>query len=259
MHKIAERIQFDCLKKQLSDGDNIVHLSDNMSRCLYVLLQNRDQVVTKEVLLKEVWERNGVIVTETSIRQTLSQLRRALTSVGLEHDVIFTLPRQGYKFSDRALNIQGLNGDNADNYPLKDESDNAVVSNDVLICEPAASSRSWFSLIASLFIVTAIIVISFSYIYFNYYMVVRMDYENKVKTDKYSLYFPKGVDYSKSKMLQLNAVLNKYVSSSVLEIPLRGNVYVNNTIHSENYSLFICNSKDTECESVFISKDLLND
>ena len=63
---------------------------------LVLLLRNRHRVVTKDELLKVIWR--DAIVSEDSLSQCISTLRRTLGDDSTQPAYIATVPRRGYRF-----------------------------------------------------------------------------------------------------------------------------------------------------------------
>lgn len=88
---------FDMGAQLLCDRDNRpIALRRQSVKVLVLLLRRRGRLVTKEQLLAEVWP--GVIVTDASIAQAISDLREAL-GPGARH-LVRTVARQGYTLVD---------------------------------------------------------------------------------------------------------------------------------------------------------------
>lgn len=79
----------------LSDGASEVVLRPKTVAVLAYLLQNKGQVVTRDALLDAVWP--GLAVTDDSVTQCVSEIRRALGEAG--PSLLRTLPRRGYLLS----------------------------------------------------------------------------------------------------------------------------------------------------------------
>jgi two-component system phosphate regulon response regulator PhoB len=75
-------------------GARRVHTSPTQFRMLCHLLRYPGQVISREELIKAVWERNAVIDTRT-VDAHMVHLRRALT-IGGERNVIQTVRSAGY-------------------------------------------------------------------------------------------------------------------------------------------------------------------
>ena len=75
---------------------------------LAALLACQGQVVSKDALVEAAWR--DVAVTDNSLEQAISSLRRALAT-GAEPPLIQTVPRQGYRFTGEAQRVAARAGD----------------------------------------------------------------------------------------------------------------------------------------------------
>lgn len=73
-----------------------VQLTPKVIDTLFVLVENRNQVTTKDALMKSVWP--DVTVVESGLTRNISALRKALEPEGNEESYIETIPRRGYRF-----------------------------------------------------------------------------------------------------------------------------------------------------------------
>jgi DNA-binding winged helix-turn-helix (wHTH) protein len=89
--------QFDARKKRLVRGEEIVHLSEHQLDVLGHLLAHAGEVVSKEALIHAAWP--DVAVTDNSLEQAISGLRRALGDAPRTPKLIETVPRRGYRFA----------------------------------------------------------------------------------------------------------------------------------------------------------------
>ncbi|MGF1787353.1 winged helix-turn-helix domain-containing protein [Photobacterium swingsii] len=83
-------------RSQLSNYEAGIHKKLKSTDCqiLELLIKNEGQAVSKEDIMSSVWE--GRIVSESSLTQSIAQLRLMLGDSGKEQRVIKTLPRKGY-------------------------------------------------------------------------------------------------------------------------------------------------------------------
>jgi len=63
---------------------------------LVILIERREQVMSKDDLLQLLWP--DVVVEESNLSQQISHLRKALDDEASEPRYIVTLPRRGYCF-----------------------------------------------------------------------------------------------------------------------------------------------------------------
>ena len=83
-------------------GHNGVEASLNIpaSRCLLLLIERKNTVVSKEDFFDKAWEQRGTYVTANTFYQNISLLRKALKSVGLPEEIIKTVPKRGLMLDD---------------------------------------------------------------------------------------------------------------------------------------------------------------
>jgi DNA-binding winged helix-turn-helix (wHTH) protein/Tol biopolymer transport system component len=77
------------------DGDPIP-LTPKAFDTLVILVERRDEVMSKDDLLQLLWP--DVVVEESNLSQQISHLRRALDDEASEPRYIVTLPKRGYRF-----------------------------------------------------------------------------------------------------------------------------------------------------------------
>ena len=79
----------------LRNGDP-VPLAPKVLETLLVLIQNRDRVLSKDELLRQVW--GDTIVEEGGLTRNVSILRKSLGEKPEDHQYIVTVPARGYRF-----------------------------------------------------------------------------------------------------------------------------------------------------------------
>ena len=72
-----------------------ISLSKNEYRILYVLMENKGKVVSREKLMEQLWETDS-FVDENTLSVNVNRLRKKLAEMGLE-DLIATKKGMGYK------------------------------------------------------------------------------------------------------------------------------------------------------------------
>ncbi|HIF2548605.1 TPA: winged helix-turn-helix domain-containing protein [Salmonella enterica] len=76
-------------------------LPNSASRCLSVLINHHGDVVTMAEFHKQAWGRNNVIVSDQSIYQNISLLRKSLTEAGAAKGIIETQTRRGWMIPEK--------------------------------------------------------------------------------------------------------------------------------------------------------------
>ncbi len=86
------------------DEESRYNLTATTSRLLAFLLQKQGEVLTRELILTQVWDNYGLRSSNNSLNKYISDLRCILRNLGCEEEVILTLPRVGFKISEN-INI----------------------------------------------------------------------------------------------------------------------------------------------------------
>ncbi|MEA1063272.1 winged helix-turn-helix domain-containing protein [Erwinia sp. HR93] len=95
---INERIEFypaTSLLRELNNPENVVVLNSPASRCFLLLIQRIGSVVSQQEFMDEVWKKSKVLVSSNTFYQNISILRKGLKRIGIEEDIIVTIPRVG--------------------------------------------------------------------------------------------------------------------------------------------------------------------
>src|SRR5277367_1216848 len=88
--------QLDVRSRSLRRDKAIVALNSRAFDVLVYFAQNSGKVLTREELIKNVWAES--FVDESSLAQSISVLRRALSEKPGDNSYIVTLPGRGYQF-----------------------------------------------------------------------------------------------------------------------------------------------------------------
>jgi DNA-binding winged helix-turn-helix (wHTH) protein/Tol biopolymer transport system component len=88
--------RLDVASMQLSRDDEPVNLTPKAFDTLLVLIHNRHRLVRKDELMSAVWA--DAYVSEDSLTQNITALRRALGDDSHQPEYISTIPRRGYRF-----------------------------------------------------------------------------------------------------------------------------------------------------------------
>jgi eukaryotic-like serine/threonine-protein kinase len=88
--------RIDVASLQLLRDDHVIPLTPKVFDTLQVLVRHSHRVVTKDELMRIVW--HDSIVSEDSLSQSISALRRALGDDPNHPQFVATIPRRGYRF-----------------------------------------------------------------------------------------------------------------------------------------------------------------
>lgn len=105
----------------INEQRNSIVLSKPACRLLLTLIKNANNVVSRDYLLKNVWEDYGYTPSNNNLYMAISELRKAFSSLGREEEILVTLPRVGLKLEamidvlekrDKNENKSEINPDN---------------------------------------------------------------------------------------------------------------------------------------------------
>jgi two-component system OmpR family response regulator len=98
LFKIAD-LEVNLIKREVKRGVEIIHLQPREFRMLEILLRNRGRVVTRSMMLEQVWDLE--LDPKTSIVQTnVSRLRLKIDRPG-DTPLIRTVRGLGYRIDDK--------------------------------------------------------------------------------------------------------------------------------------------------------------
>lgn len=150
----------------INKPEKSVSLYAPTNECLYILLDQYPNVIPQNYFFEQAWEKQGLTTTNNNFYQHISMIRRAFEVVGLNGDIILTLPRRGLSLS-KDLEItheEKKKQDKKDEIVIDETSNNATINNSILR--------------ASLWVVVSIlIIILFSILLYN----INSPYEKSIE------------------------------------------------------------------------------
>jgi DNA-binding winged helix-turn-helix (wHTH) protein len=90
--------------REVRRGDAAIHLSPKAFDILEILVARRHNVVTKDVLLDEVWP--GKVVEEANLAIVVGEIRKALGDDPRSPTMVVTVARRGYRFAAQAEDVE---------------------------------------------------------------------------------------------------------------------------------------------------------
>ena len=114
MRYLFEEYAFDTDRRELHRGTDAVSITPQAFDLLEHLIRNRERVVSKDDLIKAIW--NGRSVSDAALTTRLNAARDAIGDSGEEQRFIKTLPRKGFRFVGQvqeARKVAGLNPSDA--------------------------------------------------------------------------------------------------------------------------------------------------
>ncbi|MBR1367518.1 MULTISPECIES: winged helix-turn-helix domain-containing tetratricopeptide repeat protein [Bradyrhizobium] len=99
MRYLFEEYVFHTDRRELRRGGEFVPVAPQVFDLIDYLIRNRERVVTKDELIKAIW--NGRSVSDAAVTTRLNAARAAIGDSGEEQRLIKTLPRKGFRFIGR--------------------------------------------------------------------------------------------------------------------------------------------------------------
>lgn len=100
-----EEFRLDANQKCLWHSDEMVSLTPKALETLLVLIKHRGEIVSKDVLLDEVWA--DTFVEESTLSQNILTLRKTFSAFQKDKQFIVTVPRRGFRFVADVKEIVG--------------------------------------------------------------------------------------------------------------------------------------------------------
>jgi DNA-binding response OmpR family regulator len=132
---VVGEYHIDTSQNSLIHGSRKVYLGPLRTSLLHFLCKNVNTVVTREDLAQHVW---GRLVTDHTINQHISQLRKSIGSLSLHGLNISTIPKRGY-----IARMEGVGASENTISPISksEGSSNIMTAMKVLVVEGGASER----------------------------------------------------------------------------------------------------------------------
>ena len=132
---VVGEYHIDTSQNSLIHGSRKVYLGPLRTSLLHFLCKNVNTVVTREDLAQHVW---GRLVTDHTINQHISQLRKSIGTLSLHGLNISTIPKRGYIARMEGV---GISENNVAPIAQSEGSANVITAMKVLVVEAEAAQR----------------------------------------------------------------------------------------------------------------------
>ncbi|NEG59760.1 winged helix-turn-helix domain-containing protein [Pantoea agglomerans] len=180
--------------------DEKTHLPLTASRLLIFFIENKGKIVSRDLILNDIWSRYGAIVSNNTLNQYISLLRKKFEQLGLDSEIIKTITKAGFLLPED-ISVEYI--------------DNKIGSTPEI--KNKGRVREWK---ISLFSVTALIIIIVLYKFFWI--------DNNSETHLYKLgsegdcniymIYSNSAESSKNKLLLARNIISKYANCSGKEM-----------------------------------------
>jgi DNA-binding winged helix-turn-helix (wHTH) protein/pimeloyl-ACP methyl ester carboxylesterase len=93
---IFDECEINCDRRELRRNGFVIHLEPQVFDVLVHLVRHRDRVVSKDELIRSVWD--GRIVSDDALTSRVSAARRGIGDNGAAQRLVRTVPRRGFRF-----------------------------------------------------------------------------------------------------------------------------------------------------------------
>ncbi|MEX1842738.1 winged helix-turn-helix domain-containing protein [Enterobacter cloacae] len=226
---------------------NAVSMFTPVSDCLLLLIENRPDVIPQAEMIQKIWGNKGNYISANSLYQTISLLRKAIRTAGIEEDVIVTIPKKGITLA-KSVVIEYIQ--NGEGKPPPEEDSEEQLSVPTVTGKGKRNLRFpakvlFLTLSLTLLITTIVRLLSPEYVrnsddgtFFSDYVFFR----SAGGCRYYSL--PK---YIKLQRPAIEAIVHE--ESTLCKS--NGNVYINLSDINPGWTALKCTSKNDYCEVIF--------
>lgn len=126
-YRFNDRVLFDADTGTLTPSDlsgEPVPISNPSKRLLLLLIDHYGMPINREVIFKKVWDDYGMISSNNNLNQCVSKLRRIIKVMGIDDELIVTVPKLGFMLR-REILVEFRQGDDEEFTPLSSTSEMA--------------------------------------------------------------------------------------------------------------------------------------
>lgn len=246
---------------------NSILLSKPASRLLLTLLQNANDVVSRDYLLKNVWEDYGYTPSNNNLYMAISELRKAFSSLSGDGEFLVTIPRVGIKL-EALIDVFEKSNKNEENNEihLDDETNLGLETSTERDIVTHSLDVKKFKLYTKIKIAASIslIILSSGHLFLKYKKTLPIIDSN----DEYAFKYGSCDVFSHSLSLGLVSnsdelkrnIINKLQEYNISCDPAKKNIYFQTSIKRPNNSIdyfigscaIIKNSNKRKCETIII-------
>lgn len=240
-----ERLLFDEASGTLRADDNAIILGKFSARCLTLLIKHENSIVAKEMLLHEGWIKHGLMVSDTSVRQALVNIRKALSTLNISENILRTVPKKGYCLEGGIIRL---------------ENSQSITGQPLIPGQQQHQQRRtrWRPTSGSVRVsLGALLLIAITAFWRMHTLMPEIHYEAADQQGNIHYFRQAGISNERYQTLQ--TLFNEYVSTGDIHLRAPAWVYINNTQFRGRASFFLCYKplgNHDRCHSVIIIKDV---
>lgn len=108
IYKINESVRFkpaDGAIWSIENPEQIINLTITNCSLLCLLLNKKGEILSREQILEDIWDKQGLRSSNNTLNQYISILRRTFTLLGIDDEVIKTIPKIGFRLN-ASINVE---------------------------------------------------------------------------------------------------------------------------------------------------------
>src|SRR5277367_4339408 len=126
--RFGEGYEVDLRPRQLRRGSHVLKLERIPFEILLLLLEHRDEIVTRDQIVSRVWGQGVFLDTDNSIRGAIRKLRQVLKDDAETPRFIQTVTGQGYRFVALVITLKEPGAPSGPEAPLVPTGDRDFMS-----------------------------------------------------------------------------------------------------------------------------------
>lgn len=103
IYKISDTVRFkpaDGAIWSIDSPEQVINLTITNCNLLCMLLNNKGVILSRENILEDIWDKQGLRSSNNTLNQYISILRRTFSLLGIDEEVIKTIPKVGFCFNE---------------------------------------------------------------------------------------------------------------------------------------------------------------
>lgn len=102
IYKINETVRFkpaDGAIWSIESPEQVINLTITNCNLLCLLLNKKGEILSREQILEDIWDKQGLRSSNNTLNQYISILRRTFSLLGIDDEVIKTIPKVGFSLN----------------------------------------------------------------------------------------------------------------------------------------------------------------
>lgn len=247
---------FDMEHRQLINDEITIELSRQQTECLSLLVSAKGNIVSRKEIMDCCWADKGLIVSDSSVRVALYQLRKQLAAAGVSEAALVTEVGSGYRLRNGYLALPSPQPIEELKESTAENDDEAIYAQSSAPAPTAHVSRSLLRAELPLFILCMVSLTLLAGWLHMKSLIFPVHYVSLYEQDNLHIWVQKGMranaDDIKNRFISI-AKVNPYQFSTAW-------IYVNRSILQHgNLSTLVCDREITQLDKLCYSLNFQED